>query len=195
MRTLAFVCTLAVLILFSATPSKAQDKIALFGGYSFVHAPVTATEASGTCVGNTCTTVLVGAYLNLNGWELSGAYRTNRWLGFVADFSGHYGSAFAGNSVHLQTYLFGPQVSLPSRVSPFAHALFGAAHESIGNSPSLQVSGGTQTSFATAFGVGIDIKVLPFVSVRPIQFDYLLTRFNSRTQNQPRVSAGLVLHF
>jgi hypothetical protein len=44
-------------------------------------------------------------------------------------------------------------------------------------------------------GVGIDLKVAPFISVRPIQFDYLVTRFNSGTQNQPRISAGVVLHF
>jgi hypothetical protein len=48
-------------------------------------------------------------------------------------------------------------------------------------------------AFATAFGVGIDIKVAPFIALRPIQIDYLITRFNSSTQNQPRVSAGLVL--
>jgi len=37
--------------------------------------------------------------------------------------------------------------------------------------------------------------VAPFVSVRPIQIDYLLTRFSSATQSQPRVSAGVVFHF
>src|SRR5215470_14480107 len=165
MRISRLVAVFAPLIFFFSASSKAQDKIALFGGYSFVHAPVTATEAGSGCVGNSCIIVLVGTHSNLHGWEASGEYKINRWLGLTADFSGHYGSAFFGN-----------------------------AHESIGNSSSLQVIGGTQTSFATGLGVGIDIKVLPRVSVRAIQFDYLLTRFNSSTQNQPRLSAGIVFH-
>jgi hypothetical protein len=96
----------------------------------------------------------------------------------------------------LKTYLFGPQLRFPGPVSPFAHFLFGGAHESInpGTTP-VFTSGPTQSAFATALGVGIDIKVLPFLSVRPIQIDYLLTHFNSTTQNQPRASAGLVLRF
>jgi hypothetical protein len=46
-----------------------------------------------------------------------------------------------------------------------------------------------------AFGAGIDIKVSPLVSFRPIQLDYLTTRFNSAWQSQPRISAGVVFHF
>jgi hypothetical protein len=188
-------CCVGLVALLFPLISKAQDKISLFGGYSFVRAPIVATEAGGGCVGNTCITVLVGTRVNLNGWEFSGTYMTNHWLGIAADFSGHYASAFAQNPVHLHTFLFGPQVSLPVPVSPFVHVLIGAAHESVGSSSILQVSGCAQTSFASAFGGGIDIKLLPFLSVRPVQIDYLLTGFNSRTQNQPRLSAGVVLHF
>jgi len=36
---------------------------------------------------------------------------------------------------------------------------------------------------------------LPLLSLRPIEIDYLLTHFNSTTQNQPRFSAGVVLRF
>jgi len=102
-----------------------------------------------------------------------------------------------GASVRLHTYLFGPQVRFPRRVSPFARLLFGAAHEAngVGNFGPEFTRGASENSFATALGVGIDIKVLPFISVRPIQVDYLLTRFRSTMQNQPRVSAGVVLHF
>jgi hypothetical protein len=41
----------------------------------------------------------------------------------------------------------------------------------------------------------MDVKPFHFVSIRLFQFDYLLTRFGSQTQNQPRASAGLVLRF
>jgi len=43
--------------------------------------------------------------------------------------------------------------------------------------------------------VGIDIKVARHLSLRPIQLDYLVTRFASGTQSDPRASAGIVLHF
>jgi hypothetical protein len=75
--------------------------------------------------------------------------------------------------------------------------VFGAAHESLSNPgvglgiPNL----GTNNAFATAVGAGIDVKPFHFVSVRLFQFDYLLTRFGSQTQNQPRASAGVVFHF
>jgi hypothetical protein len=42
----------------------------------------------------------------------------------------------------------------------------------------------TVPSFATAIGAGIDLKFLPHIWIRPFQVDY-----------QPRISAGLVLHF
>jgi hypothetical protein len=54
---------------------------------------------------------------------------------------------------------------------------------------------GKDTAFATAIGAGIDVKPFPFVSIRLFQFDYLLTRFGGNTQNQPRASVGVVLHF
>jgi hypothetical protein len=33
------------------------------------------------------------------------------------------------------------------------------------------------------------------VSIRVIQIDYLRTQLQGATQNQPRVSAGVVIHF
>src|SRR5216117_3721807 len=54
---------------------------------------------------------------------------------------------------------------------------------------------GTGTSVAAAAGAGVDMKIFPFVSVRLFQLDYLRTRLHGATQNQPRVSAGIVIHF
>lgn len=175
----------------------AQDnKFDVFGGYSFVHAsdPVTATF---TCPAGTCPITTSTFHPNLNGWEAAGTFKFTSWLGGTADFSGHYGSV-GSSSAHLQTYLFGPTVSLPRDVSPFVHVLFGDAHESNGSGvqgPESVIIPTSRSAFATAIGAGIDIKVLPFASIRLIQIDYLLTRFNSSTQNQPRVSAGVLFHF
>jgi hypothetical protein len=46
---------------------------------------------------------------------------------------------------------------------------------------------------ATAIGGGIDLYLAPFLSFRAIQLDYLMTRFNSSSQNEPRVSTSVVL--
>jgi len=168
----------------------------VFGGYSYVRGSVPVTTSI-ACPGIGCPAV--GSFTdhpNLNGWEMAGTVKPGTWFGITADFSGHYGSTGSA-STHLQTYLFGPKVSFPGPVSPFVHALVGGAHESLGNGTA---NGGSVVpysgnAFAVAVGAGIDVKVAPFLSFRPIQFDYLLTRFHSDTQSQPRVSAGLVLKF
>jgi len=197
MRLLTIVLALCCLLAVAAPRSAAQDFAEIFGGYSFVHAsaPVTSTilcpVGFGSCIGPVST-----FHPNLNGWELAGTVKPGTWFGITADFSGHYGSV-GTSSVHVQTFLFGPKVSFPGPVSPFAHVLVGGAREAIGAGDTsvgitLPTSG---VAPAVAAGVGIDIKLAPFIAFRPIQFDYLLTRFNSSTQSQPRVSAGVVFRF
>src|ERR1700739_1695909 len=91
-------------------PWKAQDKVEWFCGYSYMR-------------------FRGGPSANLNGWEVAGQYKFTDWLGGVAGVGGHEGT-LGGASTSLYTYLFGPQVSWPSRVSPFAHVLLGGAHAS-----------------------------------------------------------------
>jgi len=113
----------------------------------------------------------------------------------VADFEGNYGT-LDGGKTRVHTFVFGPQVSLPAKVSPFVHALFGVAKESQDpiTNPAFS-SLGSDTSFATALGGGIDVKAARFLSIRFLQVDYLRTHLHGKSQNQPRVSAGIVLHF
>lgn len=169
---------------------QAQDKVEVYGGYSYLRASIEVGNfVPGPPPFNTT------EHANLNGWEFSGQYKLLPFLGAVADFNGNYG-ALNGSSVREHTFLFGPQVSLPAKVSPFAHALFGVAKES--QAFAVVVPSGTltaDTSFAMALGAGIDVNVFPFVKLRLIQFDYLRTQLYSATQNQPRVSAGVVFHF
>jgi hypothetical protein len=207
MRKLGLVFTVALFTLLPSGTAQAQDTFEVFGGYSYLRPPVTLSETQSipppVCpigIVPPCppiqTTFATTVHPNLNGWEASGVYNAYHWLGVAADFSGHYGSA-NGVSTHFNTYLFGPQLQLHSSVSPFVHVLFGAAHETTGQliAPELLISPTSSTAFATAIGGGIDVKVARFVSFRPIQLDYLITRFGSSTQNQPRASAGLVVHF
>ena len=193
MRWISLLCVLFTLLCITAPVSQAQ--VELYGSYSFVRAPVTFTQTI-LCPTTGCPSSSNTHTLNMNGWEAGAAVKFIGPLSLKADFNGTSGS-FNGANTHLQTYLVGPQLRVPGPISLFGHFLVGVAHEAISaaNSGGVATSGPTQNAFATAVGGGLDLKVLPFISLRPIQLDYLLTRFNSSTQHQPRVSAGIVLRF
>ena len=134
---------------------------------------------------------------NLNGWNGSLEGKVLPWVGFVADFSGLYGSqdvsavsAFKVNT-NLNSVVLGPRVSVPvGKFTPFAEALFGASH--IHDSASGFSE--SDTSFATALGGGIDYRLIHGIGLR-MQADMLQTRFFSSTQNNFRLSTGIALHF
>jgi Outer membrane protein beta-barrel domain len=134
---------------------------------------------------------------NLNGWNVSLEGKFLPWIGLVADFSGLYGSqniavipSFNVNT-HLNTVVLGPRASVAiGKFTPFAEALFGASHihdSATGFSQS-------DTSFATALGGGLDYRLIHGIGLR-VQADMLQTRFFSNTQNNFRLSTGIVLHF
>ena len=163
-RKLPFLAGLLLLVSLSA---RAQDRGEVFGGYSYQR------------VDNSPS-------FNLNGWEFSGQYKWFRSLGLVADFDGHYGSP-SGVSASTHNYLFGPQVSWPARVSPFAHVLIGGSH--------MKIGGASDTSFSSAIGGGIDTRLAPGIYWRIIQGDYIHTHFFGSTQNNARLSTGIVFRF
>ena len=187
-------------VLCIATGSRAQDKVELFGGYSYFRASIREGQLN-PCV-TVCPNVTFStSHANLNGWGFSVQYKFLPFLGAVADFNGTYGTA-NGAGAREHTFLLGPQVSLPTKVSPFVHALVGAAIESQTGSACPAVTSitcpftlGSDTSFATAIGAGFDIKLVPLVKLRLIQVDYLRTQLHGTTQNQARASAGIVFHF
>jgi hypothetical protein len=72
-------------------------------------------------------------------------------------------------------------------VRPFAHALFGVAHESLGGIDS-------DNSFATAIGGGLDFKLAPIIGWR-VQADALRTSLFGNSQVNLRASTGIVLRF
>ncbi|HEX4076872.1 MAG TPA: hypothetical protein VHX49_15840 [Candidatus Acidoferrales bacterium] len=173
-RRLSLLLGLALLVAFAPLTARAQDKFEFFGGYSYMR--VDATPAF-----NPETTGF-----NTNGWEVAGQYKFEDWLGGVVDIDGHYGSP-DGVSTSVHNFLFGPQVSWPTRVSPFAHILVGGAHVSTGPY--------ADTSFAVAIGGGIDTRLVHGIYWRVIEGDYLPTRFFGNTQNNVRVSTGIVFKF
>jgi len=141
---------------------------------------------------------------SLNGWEGSLEGKIFPWVGAVVDFSGYYGSedlpslpipcAFGSAcppshvSTHVENVLFGPRVSFSAgKIRPFAEALFGVGHVNAN-------AAGSDTSFATALGGGLDYKIIRPIAWR-FQGDYLQTRFFGTTQNNVRLSTGIVMRF
>jgi hypothetical protein len=162
----------------------------VFFGYSYYNSDLSSADRS-----------------NSNGWEASLEGKVLPFVGIVADFSGHYGSQtflagaacpvvipncvttiavnanFSENNV-----LFGPRVSFSVRkFRPFAEAEFGVGHINAN-------AAGTNTSFATALGGGLDYRLIRLIAWR-FQGDYVQTRFFGTTQNNVQLSTGIVLHF
>jgi hypothetical protein len=139
--------------------------------------------------------------VGLNGWEGSLEGKIIPFIGIVADFSAGYGTnniirpvtcpivgcPGISQRVIRFTYLFGPRVSIPiGRFTPFAHALFGAAH--------INDQGATDTSFANAIGGGLDYKLIKGIAWR-VQLDNVHTNFFSTGENHIRFSTGIDLRF
>jgi hypothetical protein len=162
-----------------AIPSRAQSSYDASVGYSYFH------------LGG-------GADLNQNGISGSLAYKPIPYLGIVGDFGGYHGSeSFATGgggafsvSVNTYTFLFGPRIIMhnPTKFTPFAQFLVGAAHLTVGN------GGSSTTDFAYSVGGGVDVGVLPHLSVRP-QVDYIGIRDSGNTIGNARVSVSAVLRF
>jgi len=169
LRRLCLVVSL-VLIAGAWAPARAQgffDKVELSAGYAYTQFKSYPTS-------------------NLNGLNLSAQYKWREWLGVDADFGGGIGSV-GGVSSRVYTYLFGPQVSWPHRVSPFAHVLVGGSHFSGG--------GYTSKGIATGFGLGVDWKVKARLSWRVLEIDDVPTHLGGLTEHSPRVVTGIVYRF
>jgi opacity protein-like surface antigen len=145
---------------------------------------------------------------NLNGWEASVEGKVFPLLGFVADVAGHYGTQnydfnVGGNNTpvsvngHEITAMFGPRISAGvGKFRPFAQALFGVAHITTSQSSSVADNfvQPSDTSFAWALGAGLDYKIIRPIAWR-FQGDYVETRFLGDTQNDVRLSTGIVVRF
>jgi opacity protein-like surface antigen len=182
----------AVFILLMAGLATAQIPTSgnVFVGYSYYNVGSTSVTQGG----------------GLNGWQGSLEGKIIPFVGIVADFSGNYGSLNSAslpvvpvgscptsgcpNSVHahVDNFLFGPRVSVSvGSWRPFAEALFGVGH--------ISTNGfGSDNSFATAIGGGLDYKIIKPIAVR-VQLDYVHTSLFSSGQNNVRVATGIVVRF
>ena len=145
-------------------------------------------------------TDLTGNRGSLNGWEGSLEGKMFPFIGIVADFSGDYGSLsfprFCGigvcppvsASAHILNVLFGPRVSVSvGKFRPFAEVMIGVSHASTNGF-------GSDASFATAVGGGLDYKLIRLVAWR-IEGDYVHSSLFNGTQSNARISTGIAVHF
>lgn len=160
------VVLVAVLFSFSI-PTRAQVSNGFFVGYSFKRLGTTPRR-------------------NINGVEGTFEHGFVPWIGLAADIDAHFGLPSQLDARTL-TFMVGPQLSLPARISPFLHVLGGFGH--------VHDAGNTSTSFATAIGGGIDFHVAPLFAWRVVQGDDVVTHFFGTIQHSLRISTGLVFRF
>jgi hypothetical protein len=131
-------------------------------------------------------------------------YGTTTFTYHVPKTANSAGGTFESQG-NLFTYMFGPQVTIPlDNKRIFAEALFGGANTNV-YANLFKAAGVTGLSssnngFAMAIGGGFDIAITDHVAVRPVQFDYLLTRYEWKpiginNQSNFRFQAGVVFAF
>jgi len=147
---------------------------------------------------------LTGSGINMNGWEGSAEGKFMPWLGLVADFDWHYGGhdlfgctgvgcapkKFTLNASR-HSVLFGPRASMSfGRYTPFAEFLLGFSHQT-------DTGGGisnSDTTFSTAFGGGLDYKLVKGVAWR-VEADSVHSKLFHTGRNDFRISTGIVFRF
>jgi hypothetical protein len=183
--TAAAALGLIFLLLLACSSSSAQEipfHMELFGGYSYMRFD---------------SSVLGFAHdSNLNGGNLSLSvphiFRSRQYhaLGVVADISANYGS-------HLSVYnfLIGPQVTVNRRgYTFFVHGLYGKSRERFGIQEEF-VPGFSTLGRAIAVGGGVQKQWHQQLAVRIIQADYIYNNNFGLTQDNVRISTGLVFQF
>jgi hypothetical protein len=127
---------------------------------------------------------------NLNGWNAEPTFNLNTSWSIAADVSGQYGSQLT-----VYNFLIGPQYSLRREKSKFfVHGFFGKGQNTVNIKTSTR-NGFESVGRAIAVGGGYDLDLTPRFTLRAVQADYVNTHTFGVTQNDIRISTGLVFHF
>jgi len=203
-------------LLLSSTVAFAQEetqRVELFGEYSYLRFNPTLPHLNNR---------------SFNGGGGGATFNFTRYLGIKAELMGYGSTSFTttvdapiatpkgtipagtfNSQGNMFTYLFGPVVKVPlSRITPFGELLFGGSNSNgYGNLSKAIIAGGgtisasgTQHPFTMAFGGGLDVHINHNFSIRPIELDWVLTRYtnpltNTNNQNSFRYTAGVVYRF
>jgi hypothetical protein len=203
-------------VLLSSTVAFAQEetqRVELFGEYSYLRFNPTLPHLNNR---------------SFNGGGGGATFNINHYLGIKAELMGYGSTSFTttvdapiatpkgtipagtfNSQGNMFTYLFGPVVKVPlSRITPFGELLFGGSNSNgYANLSKAIIAGGgtisatgTQHPFTMAFGGGLDVHINHNFSIRPIELDWVLTRYtnpltNTNNQNSFRYTAGVVYRF
>lgn len=181
------ILTIFGLLLISTSAVMAQDykRWEFFGGYSALN-----FDNLGDDTDNAAVNDILGEKNTLRGLNLAVTYNLHKYVGAKFDYSLHLredefsrpaGSGTVDSTV--QNFLGGIQIKNNledgPRFKPFAHALFGVAVQKVDlDSPQLPAVLGisdfhvNETSFAMAFGGGLDIKLNDRIDIRAVQIDW-----------------------
>ncbi len=151
------------------------------------------------------------APFSLNGGGLSGVYFFSHWIGIKAEFEGYADSTrnlkATGQpvSANLFTYNVGPEIKFRTRhFEPFVDAMFGGAHSNAfvnACNATECVGSPSNNAFDFVLGGGIDIPITKSIAFRPVEVDYVLTRFGNafttgnNNQSNLRFQAGIQFRF
>lgn len=171
----------ALFFLLLLAPVLAAAQVAprweVFGGYSYLRLD---SQSFGFATN----------YTNMNGWNAAGTFNLNLKWSATLDLSGHYGTQLS-----TLNYMIGPQYAWRHDKSKFfVHGLIGKGQNRV------NITVGTQTYFesvgrAFAGGGGFDWDWSPRFTFRVVQADYLNTSTFGKSQNDIRVSTGVIFHF
>jgi len=177
--------SIITLCLWAAMPTHAQDKLPegeLFGGYSFSSSIQNYSETVST-----------------NGWGVDLFGRLYKHLGIVADLRGQYGRANYGSTDFAEhDFLFGGRLGWgEGKLYGFVDGLAGIAHYNAYDLPykTFYLHYPADTSFAMAFGGGLDVKVGKKVAIRVAKVDFMPVRTRPYWTRSIRVQTGIVLRF
>jgi opacity protein-like surface antigen len=230
MKRLVVVVSLVLLSTITAFAQDDYKKYEFFGGYSALHLDNLAGDTGSPAVDD-----VLGEKQTLRGFNLEFGRNFHKYVGAKFDYSLHLrednfsrpaGSGTVDSTI--QNFLGGIQVKNNSNdgptFKPFGHALFGVAVQKLDvDSPQLPAVFGisdfhtNETSFAMAFGGGLDIKLNDRFDVRVVQIDWnIIKRGDQQTgivlvptpfqtvgspffipgtrQDNLRLSIGIVIH-
>lgn len=133
-----------------------------------------------------------GYYLDMPGGTFSANYTVFRWVSGKVELSGQYGHRALVGSTLTADALAGP-VFYPFRhhkITPWGQFLFGEGYyrnmiPAFGGFPSSTVS---SRSFTYEAGLGLDWRLKQRWDLRPIEFDFVSSKFLSTAPNQVRQS-------
>ena len=190
-------------VAFAQTRRDDYSYYEFYVGYAYTRADNNADtfDRNGNAKFNGTRVDLASERQNYNGFTAEFNQNVTRHVGIVTSFTGSfdetgYADLNSGRifNAKVQRYdlMIGPRYNWrTSRVTPFAHALFGITHIRAKFDDPLSPRKKADTAFAMAFGGGLDIHASEHLDIRPIMVDYLPTFFNSTRQDNFRAGAGI----